>query len=112
MNLIWISAILGLLGAGSFLWALLLAARVRRLQRQLAVLGRDTGGAQESGYRLSVVVRNPAQLARERSRIGGRMIAFAPRLVTRRVYEIVARELGDELAARGVQAEIVIHAPD
>lgn len=102
---IWVCVALAAMTAGLLAWALWLTVRVRRLRRAL-----DTVETR-SGYRLSVVVLNPRKLARERSPVGARMAVFAPGLVTRRVYEVVARELGEELAARGVEAQIEIHRP-
>lgn len=103
MDLIWVCVALGAAVAGLLAWALSLIFRLRRLQRALDA--RDT----HPGYRLSVVVRNPRQLARQRAPLGGRVAAIAPGFVTRRVYEVLARELDDELSARGVEVEIEIH---
>lgn len=67
--------------------------------------------AEVGGSRIIVEVINPMTLARARSRWGGALVGVAPRIVRRRVYEIVAREMKQELANQGVEAHLDIFHP-
>ena len=105
MFLIFLSAALGLATAllSAALW--ILWRRHRRLLRERDRLSRRDGIAD---LHLAGTVLNAERLARERSQVGRHMLPFAPRLVTRRVYEVVARELHVELRERGVEADIEV----
>lgn len=105
MFLIWLCAALGLAVAGlsAALWILW-----RRHRRLLRERGRPSRQDAVAELHLAVTVLNPERLARERSQIGRHMLPFAPLLVTRRVYEVIARELQGELRERGVEATIEI----
>ncbi|MES1943860.1 hypothetical protein PC39_07094 [Salinisphaera sp. PC39] len=105
MFLILLCAALGLAVAilSAALWALWRRHR-RLLQARDDLSRRDM----VADFYLAVTVLNAERLARERSQVGRHMFPFAPRLVTRRVYEVVARELHIELRERGVEADIEV----
>lgn len=95
----------------------MLAKRLREAAARLTALDADWQAADDDvraaladqpRLLLTVDVRNALELARSRSKLGARLIAFAPRLVTQRVYETIARQLEEQLAAQGVEADIDI----
>jgi hypothetical protein len=67
--------------------------------------------AEVGGSRIIVEVINPMTLVRSRSRWGGALVGVAPRMVRRRVYDTVAREMKTELARQGVEAHLDIFHP-
>ncbi|MES1928663.1 hypothetical protein SADO_05370 [Salinisphaera dokdonensis CL-ES53] len=94
--------------------------RLDELDAQMGQLAHDLENANEelasvltevSGSRIIVEVINPMTLARARSRWGAALVGVAPRLIRRRVYEIVAREMKEELAKQGVEAHLDIFHP-
>ena len=94
--------------------------RLDELDAQLGRLAHDLENANDelasvltevSGSRIIVEVINPMTLARARSRWGAALVGFAPRMIRRRVYEIVAREMKEELAKQGVEAHLDIFHP-
>lgn len=90
-----------------------LNAEMVQLAHDLEHANEELGSAlaEVSGSRIIVEVINPMTLARSRSRWGGALVGVAPRMVRRRVYDIVAREMKDELAKQGVEAHLDIFHP-
>lgn len=90
-----------------------LNAEMIQLAHDLEHANEELGSAlaEVGGSRIIVEVINPMTLARSRSRWGGALVGVAPRMVRRRVYEIVAREMKDELASQGVEAHLDIFHP-
>ncbi|MES1923705.1 hypothetical protein [Salinisphaera sp. T31B1] len=94
--------------------------RLEALEGEMATLAHDLANANEelagvlaevSGSRILVEIINPMTLARARSRWGGALVGVAPRLIRRRVYEIVAREMKQQLGDQGVEAHLDIFHP-
>ncbi len=94
--------------------------RLEGLERDMSALAHDLENANEelaavltevSGSRILVEIINPMTLARARSRWGGALVGVAPRLIRRRVYEIVAQEMKQQLAKEGVEAHLDIFHP-
>jgi len=94
--------------------------RLEGLERDMSALAHDLENANEelaavltevSGSRILVEIINPMTLARARSRWGGALVGVAPRLIRRRVYEIVAQEMKQQLAKEGVEAHLNIFHP-
>lgn len=94
--------------------------RLDALNDEMAQLAHDLEHANEElaavltevgGSRILVEVINPMTLARSRSRWGGALVGVAPRMIRRRVYDIVAREMKEQLAAQGVEAHLDIFHP-
>jgi hypothetical protein len=94
--------------------------RLDALNNEMAQLAHDLEHANEElaavltevgGSRILVEVINPMTLARSRSRWGGALVGVAPRMIRRRVYDIVAREMKEQLAAQGVEAHLDIFHP-
>lgn len=116
---LWLGIVLSVIGTALLVVASLLLWRWQRVAEQLQTLSAQTGASDERARAalvhdadamvLSVEVLNPLELARANSRIGSSLAGVAPGLVRKRVYQQVARELGDELAERGVEANIEIH---
>jgi len=95
-------------------------ARLDALEQEMATLAHDLAHANEelssvlaevSGSRIIVELVNPMTLARSRSRWGGALVGVAPRMIRRRVYDTVAREMKQQLAAQGVDAQLEIFHP-
>lgn len=104
-------------GGALLIVASLLLWRWQRVAAQLTSLSAQAGASDEQARKalaqaetmlLTVEVLNPLELAREHSRIGSSLAGVAPGLVRKRVYQQVARELGAELAERGVEANVEI----
>lgn len=115
------SVVLALIGAALVLVGAALCWRWQRLAAQLRSLSAQTGASDEQARAalaqtpvtlLTIEVLNPLELAREHSRIGASLAGVAPGLVRKRVYQTVARELREELADRGVEANIEIQQPE
>ncbi|MDN5862987.1 MAG: hypothetical protein L0H19_06020 [Salinisphaera sp.] len=113
-----LAAVLALLSIGLCGLTAVLALRLLRLNRRLQRLEADWQDADEDVQAalaeqprllVTIDILNPLELARARSRIGARLIAFAPQLVTRRVFDSVARQLDEQLAAQGVEAQVQVH---
>ena len=94
--------------------------RLHELDADIAALTREIEQDSEelnavlnevAGSRIVVEVINPMTLARSRSRVGGALVGVAPRLIRRRVYEIVAREMKGQLNDQGVEARLEIFHP-
>ncbi|MBS64213.1 hypothetical protein [Salinisphaera sp.] len=109
---------LALAATGYLLWRAY--RRLDALNAEIAQLAHDLEHANEelagvlaevSGSRIIVEVINPMTLARARSRWGAALVGVAPRMIRRRVYEIVAREMKQQLAAQGVEAHLDIFHP-
>ena len=109
---------LALAATGYLLWRAY--RRLDALNAEIAQLAHDLEHANEelagvlaevSGSRIIVEVINPMTLARARSRWGAALVGVAPRMIRRRVYEIVAREMKQQLAAQGVEAHPDIFHP-
>lgn len=111
MTLAVIVVLVWIVLAGLLWW---LATRVRRLAALVQAYAQELDGATaeldglQSQAQLVIDVLNPLALAREQSRYAGKLIAVAPELIRKRVYQIVASELQSELAGRGVEAEVTI----
>lgn len=115
---LWLGIVLSVIGTALLVVASLLLWRWQRVTEQLKSLSEQTGASDERARAalvhadtmvLSIEVLNPLELARANSRIGSSLAGVAPGLVRKRVYQQVARELGDELGERGVKANIEIH---
>jgi len=94
--------------------------RLDGLERDMSKLAHDLEHAHEelagvlaevSGSRILIEIVNPMTLARSRSRWGGALAGLAPRMIRRRVYDTVARELKQQLGAQGVEAHLDIFHP-
>lgn len=94
--------------------------RLERLEQDIALLAHDLEEgndelaallAEVSGSRIIIEIVNPMTLARSRSRWGAALVGVAPRMVRRRVYETVAREMRDRLAENNVEAHLEIFHP-
>lgn len=103
---------------GFFLWRAY--QRLHELDADIAALAREIEQDSEelravinevAGSRIVVEVINPMTLARARSRVGGALVGVAPRLIRRRVYDIIAREMKDQLNEQGVEARVEIFHP-
>ena len=90
-----------------------LNAQIDQLAHDLEHANEELAGAlsEVSGSRIIVEVINPMTLARARSRWGAALVGVAPRMIRRRVYEIVAREMKQQLAEQGVEAHLDIFHP-
>lgn len=115
---IWVGLMLNVIGIGLIILGGGLLWRWRQVAEELQTLSAQVGASnpqerealvQAQTMLLTVEVLNPLELARAHSRIGSSLAGVAPGLVRRRVYQTVASELRDELAERGVQANIEIH---
>ena len=109
---------LALAATGYLLWRAY--RRLDALNAEIAQLAHDLEHANEelagvlaevSGSRIIVEVINPMTLARARSRWGAALVGVAPRMIGRRVDEIVAREMKQQLASQGVEAHLDIFHP-
>lgn len=94
--------------------------RLHMLEENIASLAHDLEDANEEltallaevrGSRIIVDIINPMTLARSRSRWGAAFVGVAPRMVRRRVYDIVAREMKAQLAENDVEARLEIFHP-
>ncbi len=83
-----------------------LAHDLEHANEELAVLLAEVGGS-----RILVEIINPMTLAREKSRLAGSLVGVAPRLIRRRVYETVARQMKTQLADQGVDVHLDIFHP-
>lgn len=116
---IWVvGLILNVIGAGLIIVGGGLLWRWRQVAGELQTLSAQAGASNEQERKalaqaqtmlLTVEVLNPLELARAHSRVGSSLAGVAPGLVRKRVYQTVANELREELAERGVQANIEIH---
>lgn len=90
-----------------------LQVEMTRLARELEQANEELGAllSEVSGSRILIEIINPMSLARERSRWGAALVSMAPRMLRRRVYDTVAREIKQQLAAQGVEAHLQIFHP-
>lgn len=109
--------VLILLALGLCAAAGVLALQMRKLERRLQRFETDWKSADEDIHAalaeqprllLTIDILNPLELARARSPLGARLIAFAPQLVTRRVFDSVARQMTEQLADQGVEAQVEV----
>ncbi|ROO31735.1 hypothetical protein [Salinisphaera orenii] len=90
-----------------------LEAQIGRLARELESSDEELAAllGEVGGSRIIVDIINPMTLARSRSRWGAAFVGVAPRMVRRRVYDTVAREMKAQLAAQQVEARLEIFHP-
>lgn len=94
----WLTLTLVLCGViAALTWLLLRQRRAARREHNSSTL-----------LWIHVEVHNPLELARHHSRWGRHLGSLAPGVVTRRVHDIVSRELHSELADRGVEARVEV----
>lgn len=92
--------------------------RVRALQQQVAELQKSALmadvdiqgllGGQEPLI-LSVQIHNCAELAANRSKLGGSLSALAPNAIRGAVYKVVAKQMREQLQRQGVVADVELH---
>lgn len=103
-------------------WLLLNRAhkRLGRLESQIAAMGQELDAADRElagllaevgGSRIVVEILNPLVLAKDNSRLAGALSGVAPRMVRRRVYGEVAREMKRILGDYGVEARLDVFHP-
>ncbi len=78
------------------------------LARLDAINGSDSGDASDPYMVLTVRVLDPIGLAKRESRSARVVADHMPAMVSKRVYQQVMKELGEELNARGIEAEMAV----
>ncbi|MGM0565002.1 MAG: hypothetical protein ACQES2_11770 [Pseudomonadota bacterium] len=58
--------------------------------------------------RIEVTIDNPITVAQGESQLAGLIGTVAPKLIHKRVYQVVQKQLADELAERGVAARVKV----
>lgn len=110
---IWLLVVLGAAAACLALAALVLGLRLRRLRKVMRQLRASLPEEQrefvsEQAMQIGVVVLNPIELAEQRSALFAGIGSLAPGLIRSRVYAVVAKQLSQELEARGVEAWVEV----
>jgi predicted cobalt transporter CbtA len=77
--------------------------------RAEAVRAPDAGALPGPGRFLTIEILNPSELARAENKFAPMASAVAPRLLTQIVYAKAAGILREQLAERGVEADVKIH---